>query len=90
MGSIDSEIGVAVRHYPGLCRKRLRTMSDLDSRRAIGVFAIADRVRSVGSKLVSSLADGKLIVAAAPREGSGAAESKSGQNQSGAMLGNEG
>ncbi len=64
MGSIDAEIGVAVRHYSGLFRKRLRTMSDLDSRRAIGVFAIADRVRSVGGKLVSSLAGSKTVTAA--------------------------
>jgi RNA-directed DNA polymerase len=72
MGSIDAEIGVAVRNYSGVFRKRLRTMSDLDARRAIGVFVIADRVRSVGSKLVRSLADDKLTDAAAPMGGRGA------------------
>jgi hypothetical protein len=74
MGSIDAEIGVAVRNYSGVFRKRLRTMSDMDARRAIGVFVIADRVRSVGSKLVRSLAGDKVIIAAAPMGASGEGE----------------
>ena len=54
MGSIVAEIGIAVRQYSGLFRKRLQSMSEVDSRRALGVFAIADRVRPVGAQLLRS------------------------------------
>jgi RNA-directed DNA polymerase len=55
MGSVDAEIGLAIKSYSALYRKRLRSMNDLDSRRALGVFPIADRVRPIASQLLRSL-----------------------------------
>jgi RNA-directed DNA polymerase len=55
MGSVDAEISLAIRRYSTLYRKRLRSMNDLDSRRALGVFPIADRIRPVGAQLLRSL-----------------------------------
>jgi RNA-directed DNA polymerase len=55
MGSLDKEISVSLRKYSGLFRKRLKTLSEMDNRRAMGVFSIADRKTPVGGQLMRSL-----------------------------------
>jgi hypothetical protein len=55
MGSLDKEISVSLRKYSSLFRKRLRALSEMDNRRAMGVFSIADRKTPVGGRLMRSL-----------------------------------
>jgi RNA-directed DNA polymerase len=55
MGSIDTEISIALRKYSSAISKLVRTMNETDRRRAFGVFSIADRIRPVGGQLMRSL-----------------------------------
>lgn len=55
MGSLDAEINGLVDDYTNRAWMLLRQASPLDRRRGLGVFAIADRVQPLATKLLKSL-----------------------------------
>jgi hypothetical protein len=51
MGSLDADISNRLRDYSARVRKILKTLQEVDRRRALGVVAISDRKRPLTTKL---------------------------------------
>jgi RNA-directed DNA polymerase len=55
MNGLDKEISILMKRYSYAIRKRIRNLSDVDQRRVLGLFSMADRVQPMAKDLVRSL-----------------------------------